>query len=100
MRFQNESDLDQSHLRRPQRSNLIRTEIEALKSLRSNKDIVIKKADKGSAVVIQNRKDYIDEGLRQLNDKAFYAEQCLDLTAIHKERVIENYCVHTFPPEI
>ena len=35
----------------------------------SNKDIIIKKADKGSAVVVMNKKDYLREGYRQLSDK-------------------------------
>ena len=33
--------------------------------------IVIKKADKGSNIVIQNRKDYLREGNQQLSDQNF-----------------------------
>ena len=36
-------------------------EKQALAELRRNTDIVIKPADKGSAVIVQNRKDYILE---------------------------------------
>ena len=36
-----------------------------------NKSIVIKKADIGTNVVIQNVDDYIQEGLRQLQDEKF-----------------------------
>ena len=47
-------------------------ELEALKQLRSDNSIVIKKADKGSTVVIMNRDDYIAEVERQLNNSKFY----------------------------
>ena len=87
MCFQNEIELDQSPLNRPNRSNIRKSESEALKSLKSNKNIVIKKADKGSAVVIQNRTDYINEGLKQLNDSNFYLEQKEDLTKAHTYKV-------------
>ena len=52
--------------------NLSPEELEALKQLRSDNTIVIKKADKGSNVVIMNRDDYIAEVERQLNDTKFY----------------------------
>ena len=40
--------------------------------LKETKHIVIKKADKGSNVVIQNKCDYTEEGLRQLSEVKFY----------------------------
>ena len=49
--------------------------------------IVIKKPDKGSAVVIQNREDYIKEGLRQLSDMKFYLLQEDNLTPIHSKLI-------------
>ena len=52
--------------------NLSPEELEALKQLRNDNTIVIKKADKGSNVVIMNRDDYIAEVERQLNDTKFY----------------------------
>ena len=52
--------------------NLSPEEIEALKQLRSDNSIVIKKADKASTVVIMNRDDYIAEVERQLNNSKFY----------------------------
>ncbi len=37
-----------------------------------NEEIIIKQADKGKAVVVQNRSDYLKEGFRQLSDNRFY----------------------------
>lgn len=52
--------------------NLSPEELEALKKLQKDDTIVIKKADKGSTVVIMNRTDYIAEVERQLGDTKFY----------------------------
>lgn len=59
---------------RPQREkyNLTKDEVKALRELINNKNIVIKPADKGSAVVILEREKYIEEVYRQLNDKIYY----------------------------
>ena len=72
------------------RRNLTIKQFTALTNLRENKSIVIKKADKGSNVVIQNVDDYIKEGLRQLGDEKFYRKLDYDPTEefrnkIHKE---------------
>ena len=48
--------------------NLKKEEWTAITTLRNNKDIVIKAADKGGNIVIMNKEDYIQEGLRQLSD--------------------------------
>jgi hypothetical protein len=40
----------------------------ALQNLRSNEDIIIKPADKGSAVVVMDKSAYIREAERQLSD--------------------------------
>ena len=54
----------------------------------ANKDIiVIKPADKGSAVVIMNTADYIKEGERQLNDPLFYKNIDNNLTATHNDQI-------------
>ena len=68
MCFQNENDLEKSVLEQPKRHNLKKAEITALNSLKNNPAIIIKQADKVSAVVIQNRDDYINEGRKQLNE--------------------------------
>lgn len=52
--------------------NLTEQENIALKELRSLTNIIIKPADKGSAVVIMDLKDYITEAHRQLHDPTYY----------------------------
>ena len=52
--------------------NLTEGETGALKSLCCNTHIIIKPADKGGAVVVMNKTDYIKEGLCQLEDQQFY----------------------------
>lgn len=52
--------------------NVNMDEINALKELKGAKNIVIKPADKGSAVVVMDREQYILEAQRQLNDSTYY----------------------------
>ena len=80
MVLKNEDDLQNSAPLnfRNKRKNLTKAEIEAKKNLLNNKDIIIKKADKGSAVVVQNY-----EGLCQLSDRDFYRLQEGNLTEAH-----------------
>lgn len=52
--------------------NLKKSELKALKQLRHDTSIVIKPADKGSATVILDKKEYIAEGIRQLSIKNHY----------------------------
>ena len=56
--------------------------------LKSNPEIVIKKADKGSAVVVMNTTDYLREGYRQLSDRNFYIKIREDPT----EKISEKIC--------
>ena len=53
-------------------SNLSTDEWKAIRSLTDDRSIVIKKADKGSAVVVWERNDYIKEAERQLGDRSMY----------------------------
>ena len=43
-----------------------------MKDLKNYRDIIIKEADKGSAVVVWDRKDYCSEAYRHLNDMVVY----------------------------
>ena len=53
-------------------SNLSSDEWNAIRSLADDRKIVIKKADKGSAVVVWDRVDYIKEAQKQLKDENVY----------------------------
>ena len=83
----NEAFLNEYTFPAPSQSNLNYKERQALAELKRAKNIVIKPADKGSAVVIQNTDDYINEGLRQLSDPKFYVETKDDLTHLHNELI-------------
>ena len=55
-------------------NNLTRKEPQVLYDLKSDKNIFIKGADKGSAVVVWDREDYIKEAEKQLGDSDVYEE--------------------------
>ena len=55
-------------------SNLSQEEWRAVRPLADDRSIVIKKADKGSCVVVWDRWDYIKEAEKQLGDSAIYKE--------------------------
>ena len=52
----------------------------AIQSIKRNKNVIIKAADKGGAIVILNRYDYIKEGKNQLNHQQNYQSLSLDPT--------------------
>ena len=56
----------------PEKHNVSREEMVSLTKLRQNNSIVIKKADKGSSIVIMNKEDYLYEGYRQLGNTQHY----------------------------
>jgi hypothetical protein len=61
-------------------SNITLEEKNALSSLQVRKDIVIKRADKGGAVVVWQKELYIAEAERQLSDETFYEKKSEDCT--------------------
>ena len=68
--------------------NLTREERTALYDLKNDKSIIIKSVDKGSAVTVWDREDYIKEAEKQLGDNDVYEEVCNDaepfISTIHK----------------
>ena len=69
--------------------NLTNKQYHLLEELRKNNSIVIKKADKGSNIVIMDREFYVKETMRQLTDKKFYKKCEKDLTIEHYSLVQE-----------
>ena len=69
-------------------NNLTSKERQALYNLKNDKNIVIKGADKGSAVIVCDREDYIKEAEKQLGDSSVYEEVPDDpeslISTIHK----------------
>ena len=68
-------------------SNLSSEERAALKNLSKRRDIIVKAADKGGALVVWRADLYQKEALRQLSDTSFYAKVDKDLTSTNHEIV-------------
>ncbi len=56
----------------PPKQNLSENEKLALTQLKNNKDIIIKRADKGNKIVLWPRDLYLAEAYKQLNDQNYY----------------------------
>ena len=69
-----EQDLHRQKYREPRNKNLTKEECKAIKFLKNNENIIIKPADKGSAIVILDKQSYINEGQRQLHNTQFCEE--------------------------
>ncbi|CAG2224259.1 unnamed protein product [Mytilus edulis] len=86
--FATKIELDKIKLK-PFKYNLDRTERQGLKSLRSNKDIVIKKADKNASTVILDKQTYLNQAMKQLNDNINYT-QLSEANNLGISKTIEN----------
>ena len=64
-------------------SNSSKEEWQAKGSLINDRSVIIKKADKGSCVVVRDREDYRAEAERQLGDVTIYKDQ-------FKEKMLED----------
>ncbi len=74
-------------IRAPMTKNVTVEEVQALKELSSNQDIVIKKADKGSCICIQNKTTYIQECMSQLNNTQVYRKETSNLTSVNNQKI-------------
>ena len=80
-----------SKVKKIRKPNLTREQTSSLRELSENPEIVIKKADKGSAVVVMNTTDYLREGYRQLSDSKFYTKlghDCTDQVATNVTKTL------------
>ena len=73
--------------RSPPKTKLTTEEKQRLNLLQNNQHIVVKPADKGSAIVIMNHTDYITLTTRQLSDNKFYTKTPTDLTSPHIDKI-------------
>ncbi|XP_072166479.1 uncharacterized protein [Diadema setosum] len=76
-------------VRQPELSKTDKIRRESIKSLKNNNEIIIKPADKGGAVVIQNFQDYHSEAVRQLSDNNYYEPLSEDPTDKFREKATE-----------
>ena len=58
----------------PTHNNLTPAENGVLQELKERDDIVIESADKGSAIVVMDKVDYLEEANRQLTDERFFTK--------------------------
>ncbi len=77
----------------PIHQNLSKSEILALKQLSKDSQLVIKNADKGSGIVVEDRENYIKDGLEHLSDRSIYKEISHDPT-LPLTKAINSYILH------
>ncbi len=87
--IQNESSLASIKCRSPHTNNISREEKGALTELSQNRHITIKKADKGSAIVIQNTPDYVTETLKLLTVTEHYRVDADCQTTVHNSLIVK-----------
>ncbi|CAC5407981.1 unnamed protein product [Mytilus coruscus] len=83
--FATKIELGRIHLEKF-KDNLTKSERMALQSLKQNKEIVIKKADKNSSTLILDKKNYIEQALSQLNDGIH----------VHYEQIARSHCTEIY----
>ena len=87
--------LELANLTFKKQHNLSKSENTALRRLKGNDNIIIRKADKGNTIVILNRKDYIEEGFRQLNNGIHYTKiESVDVKQTQK--IVQNQVAAMF----
>ena len=79
---------EEPELRTP-KPNLSKKEARILQELSKNRDIAIKKADKGSCIVVQDRRSYVSEGKSHLDDTSTYKPLNSDPTASIARNIAE-----------
>ncbi|CAJ0966566.1 unnamed protein product [Ranitomeya imitator] len=78
-------------------SNISAQERKAIQSLKSNKEIIIKPADKAGAIVMMNTSDYMKEAKTQLMDTRYYKKLESDPTQDYYKEL--NKLVSCLPDE-
>ena len=65
----------------------------AIQELKERDDIVIKQADKGSAVVVMDKVDYLEEANRQMADERFYKKLDSDPTEEFSTKITQELII-------
>ncbi|CAJ0949676.1 unnamed protein product [Ranitomeya imitator] len=76
-------------------SNLSNTERQALHGLQNDKNLIIKPADKGGALVIMNKSDYLLEIRRQLDNPTIYTKLPRDPTPVTRQLISDTILKYT-----
>jgi hypothetical protein len=74
----------------PTHNNLTPAEKGAIQELKERDDIVKKPVDKGSAVVVMDKVDYLEEANRQVTDERFYKKRDSDPTKEFSSRITQE----------
>ncbi len=94
--------------------NLSQPERQAINELYNNENLIIKSADKGSGIVVEDRSKYIEAGIAHLSDNTIYEKIDSDPTLplgeainnfvknMHKKGIIDNITKEflLFPPDL
>eukprot|EP00061_Rhincodon_typus_P009511 g33076.t1 len=70
--------------------NVTQARHNAIRALKTNRNIVIKPADKGGAMLIQNRTGYCKEVYRQLTNQEHYTRLSADPTKEHTRQLKQD----------
>ena len=81
-----EQGVHKQKYREPKKKNLTNEEYQTITSLKHTNEIIIKPADKGSAIVIMDKASYINERQKEHNNTRFYEPTVTYLTqeVIHR----------------
>ena len=74
----------------PTHNNLTPAEKGAIQELKERDDIVIKPVDKGSAVVVMDKVEYLEEANRQVPEERFYKKLDSDPTEEFSTRITQE----------
>ena len=84
------TDLENHEQPHPPRDNLTKQQREALAELKNRTDLVITRADKGSATVIWGIEEYLAEAIIQINNSEFYQELSTDPFNDYQQMIISS----------
>ena len=88
------SQLHQLHSIRPTRDNLSPSERRAFASLQKRTDIIIKRADKGNCVTVEDTQDYIRAAEKHLSDETKYEILPYNTTDIIYDKIQSTVLSH------